>query len=451
MLQSLKGLFKEPPGIYQSWTSIGLAVGVFCTFAYAFFALQSTSMEMWTHDLSVLALLVALVKAPRPARTDPILMFFGAFILLSLFSYAQTHLFLPQYAEERVYFHKLSAIFGFFAVAWWLGGDRRRVFWMLALALAGLFAAIYLHASGYQFIWALRGRRADFGFQNAQHAAMFLSVGLIGWSVFALRFLRPGRMRGLRYVAWGVVLAVLVAGVVVTQTRAAWLGLAVALAAAGVLGVWQARGAPVVNVSRLLVAVMIGAVVVAVLVGRFAKPLEERLRSESEVMSQLARGTVEELPDTNIGIRVKLWRESADWIAKRPLTGWGYEIRARFINDNPDISDKARVGHVHNSYLEILLIYGLIGMALFGGLIAYITTRVWRHWRAGGIPNDVALFGFCFLAFWLVVNMFESYVFGKTGVYLTGIVLGSVYTFVLAPQLRPQDLPSQSARAAVEG
>lgn len=441
MFQNLRTLFSEQREVFQSTDRITFLVGLGATFVYAFGALQMSAMELWGHNLMVLAFVVALFRAPREARTDPVVVMFGVTMLLGVFSYAQTHLLIPQYAETEPSFNKLFAVFIFFPIAFWLRGDMRRVLVLLSLALIGFGLAVLSHASWHDLRWLRIGGRTSFGLGNAQHTAMFFSVALIGWSVFSYRFLLGGRLAALRYVIWAVVFGLLLSGVVVAQTRAAWLGLAAALLAAAVFAGARVRRNPVVL--KMLAVVVLTTVALGWVGWHYArqavKPaLERRSVAEHTVVRQAMTGEVDSLPDSSVGVRIKLWHEAIGWVKQRPLTGWGFEIRERFIKESQNLPEgiRDRFGHAHNSYLEILLIYGAAGILVFGALIVVISRRLWKSWRAGEIPNDVALFGACFFAFWVVVNVFESYIFGKTGTYLVAIVAGCAYTFPLAARLR---------------
>jgi O-antigen ligase len=55
--------------------------------------------------------------------------------------------------------------------------------------------------------------------------------------------------------------------------------------------------------------------------------------------------------------------------------------------------------HLHNSYLELLVRFGLVGAALAAVLLGLLFRATWRAWRQGVLPEDHALWLVGTLAF----------------------------------------------------
>lgn len=162
--------------------------------------------------------------------------------------------------------------------------------------------------------------------------------------------------------------------------------------------------------------------------------ITKRLTAERVTLEKLTEGDFEHIKKGSIGIRIDSWRMALGWIKERPITGWGAQTRKALIqrSDWP-IEYKKKFGHLHNSYLELLVDYGVVGLSLFAGLFAYIWFRAWQAWRHNIIPNDIMAFGALWCIYWLIVNCFESYIiYSATGNYLNAIVMGVLYTYHLS-------------------
>ncbi|MGO2132792.1 MAG: O-antigen ligase family protein [Halomonas sp.] len=340
----------------------------------------------------------------------------------------------PEWVADNPQVDRLAKLFIFVAVAWWLGGHTSNTLLLWGVAALGYLAATLFMDGAYQdWLLGLKGARVDFGIRNAQHSSMMFGVILMAMVILAPRLLRDGKWRLLRGGAWLFVLALSLVGVLVGQTRAVWLGLALAMPL--VLIVWfvyhwvKIGGiAPQALGAVSLIAVLVFGLAIAVL----GKPLTQRLSAESEVIEQVVSGQFDSIPYTSIGIRINTWRAGAEWIAERPLVGWGGQGRSLAIKHTEWLPDdvKENFGHLHNFFLEIWVAYGLLGVGLILALAIWVGQGCWRSWRAGVLPGDLALFGASFFVYWLVVNQFESYNSFWTGVYIHNLVVGGLVTHV---------------------
>jgi O-antigen ligase len=151
------------------------------------------------------------------------------------------------------------------------------------------------------------------------------------------------------------------------------------------------------------------------------------------VIEKIMTGDLDKVPLSSIGIRIHTWRKAVGWIQERPWTGWGPKSRkALYANSDLPPSIKKQFGHFHNSIIEITLAYGLVGLAVFMLIAGVVGYRAWWAWRRGLMPDDVFFFLGAFFIYWLIVNMFESYVIYTTGYYINALVGGAAYTFYLA-------------------
>ncbi|ABE59046.1 O-antigen polymerase [Chromohalobacter israelensis DSM 3043] len=401
------------------WPEVGEPAGT----AMALFGL--IAVLVWGKDLKGSAALWLLLAA------------IGVQILSWLLGYFHH----PDWISSNPEVDRLAKLFIFIGVAWWLGGSTR---WTLALwgaSVIGYVIAAFVHGGGVQeWLAGFNGQRVGFGIRNKQHGAMLFGVCLVGLTVFARRiFMCLGPSRLPIILVWCVLTLISLAGVMIGQTRAVWLALSV-VAFFGII-IWlmwlvKFHGARSMLRSVTIVVCVLAVVFLGALY-TFKDTLSKRVGYESDVIEKLIDGEFQQLPYSSIGIRIHTWVAAGEWIAERPLVGWGGEGRGLVIDHTDWLPDdiKERFGHLHNFFLEVWVAYGLLGLGVIAALAFWIGRGTWLAWRAGVIPNDMALFGAAFFVYWMIVNQFESYNSFWTGVYVHNLIVGGLVTHIWRWQL----------------
>ena len=322
-------------------------------------------------------------------------------------------------------------------------------FWLLISFGVGL--SVHLTSIPME-VWlaAWQGARPSFGFRNAQHTGVVFATALLAGTLFLPRSLSgPPRVR---LVSLPVLIAfILVAafGVIVTQTRAIWLGLTVAggvVLLAGVVALFCGKHS--VDRHSLVKKAAVGICILLAGAGAFhfgaGDIIARRLASEqvsAETITQAA--SLETAPQSSITVRIGSWSAALEWIAERPVFGWGGRAASRLIDQSPHFDEqfKSHFGHLHNSYLETLLNVGGATMACIVVIVLLVARRIAAGWRAGRIPTDVFLFACTFYPFWATVNMFESYILYDTGFLFNALIGGFVYSWHLRETRSAMPLP----------
>jgi len=159
----------------------------------------------------------------------------------------------------------------------------------------------------------------------------------------------PGAFRPWSAPVW----LVTVAGLAMTYTRGAWLG----------LGAGAVALLPMSRRGRLALLAILVLLPLVFLLG--PRELSHRFRSMSD-------------PDeAGIKERVYMWRSGVTMWRERPLLGWGPGgVKREYSRYALPEAFKQRTGHVHNTPLQILVERGLPGLAAW--LAIYRDTA--RHW-----------------------------------------------------------------------
>ena len=239
--------------------------------------------------------------------------------------------------------------------------ETRRVLFATLMALGVITAVLGCYQRFGKSDWLMLGRvqsepfigraSGSFGAPNSLAGFLILLIPAVG----ALAFRRGARVSG--RVGWGGLALVLVVGLVLTISRGAWLGLAVALAAwplvAGNGNWWRRLGLAVAVAGILAIA---GGVVLA------SSP---RAR---ERFGYLVR-------DMGEKTRPIMWRAAWGLFREHPAVGsGGGSYNVLFERFRPEqFPDEPK--WAHNDYLNTLSDYGAVGFGLLLGMGGVV---VWR-------------------------------------------------------------------------
>lgn len=249
------------------------------------------------------------------------------------------------------------------AFAWTqMGGRAHRWKWVLgvllmAAALDSLYALIQEVNGSSRVLWAARpeqyGLRASGTYLCPNHFADF--IALLFPLALVLVFLPeagfPLRLMAIYF------LAVSTPVLYWTQSRSGWLGLVGGLGVVGLLLAWRKSRA------WLLMAL----VALPLLAAAFGWTAWKTLPAVRERFGQVLAD-----PDKASGIRLQMWRDAPAMFRDRPVFGfgggsyvWAYPPYQRHVKQH------LTWDFVHNEYIQLLLEYGMVGLALaLAGLLA---------------------------------------------------------------------------------
>lgn len=436
------------PQAKQTWLR---NAGITSLFIYAFFWLLDIEISRIGESLMFIFFVVMLfTNKPRFLLKEPIPYIFIAWVIFQIFMYQWATVRFPELAEDHINEARtITNVFMFMVVAWWLGGESKNIIVMLLLCATG-----YLLGATFQDGGLLDGinaffkhERMDFGYQNAQHTAVYSTFVFLSLICLRNRILSyiPKNYTLLAKILIFTTITFSIVAIVASEARATWLGLIVVTAIFTTIYIVREIRKYFINnkkqkFSRKLLAketiwFAISMAVILVTLGLYNTPkvINNRLQMEYSEIHMLMEGNTENLRLGSVGIRIDSWKKAIEWIKERPITGWGAQSRkALLLKSDWSSWLKKTFRHLHNSYFEILVSYGIVGFSLFASLFAYIWYRSWQAWKAGIIPDAIMLFAGLWSIYWLIVNFFESYIiFNATGNYINAIVAGALYTYHL--------------------
>ncbi len=422
--------------------------GIFSLFLYAFFWLLDIEISRIGESLMFLFFVIMLfTNKPKFLLREPIPYLLLGWIIFQVAMYQWAVARFPGLATDHINEARtLTNIFMFLVVAWWLGGNARLIATMLVLCSLGYIIGATFQEGGLldEMSQFRKYMRLDLGYLNAQHTAVYSTFVLFGILAFKSRIVShtPERYKRPTQIVIYLVISFSFIAIITSQARASWLGIiiTVAIYAATYFTLRIRRGKYEIRVPQFRKKSMIGLIITSSIILMVLASynvhtvINKRLNAESDVVEKLIKGDTEHMRLTSISLRIETWKLAVEWIKERPITGWGAQSRKALLQQSDWTPWMKRTfRHLHNSYLELLVSYGFIGLSLFAGLFIYIWYRAWQAWQDKNIPNDVIAFSALWSIYWLIVNFFESYViYSATGNYINAMVAGILYTYHLA-------------------
>jgi len=409
-----------------------VSLGVLTTLIYVFSKLWWTdnSFSDLPGGLMIITFLISAWRSRKDLRGDWVFRLFALSVVIPLLLFAVNYLLDAEAAVKYQVLDRLIRFFFFLPLAWWIGANRVTGDRILLLAALGLLLAVLLDpnlSDSLKTLW--QGERIDFNLRNAQHTALFFGLMLIGCTAYLMEQ-KPSKPPGNRLLLLCLLVPVALVGFWGAQTRAAFLAMLIC----GLVAIfgYLVKHWRIYNGKRKTRLAVIFVVAVALLWVPASKVMQQRFSAEQSTLNSLMAGDLDSVPFTSMGIRIHSWAESIHWIEAKPLTGWGLSARGDVIRLAEDFPPevKQKYSHLHNSYLELLLAYGLVGLIFFIALLVIVYRRIVDF--AATPAGKFARYGLLYL---LVMSFFESYLMMWTGIFALALILGPAYSLYLGRSL----------------
>ena len=360
-------------GPWANWDTVRCGVlGVFVASWSLPIAVQQTALGCLLACLGY-----ELWRQRRPPRTPldrPLAIFGGALLVSTLLS--------PDPLQSFIGYRKLWLAGGGLAVFVLVRAQAEvRTLLAVSVGVASVVAAygILQHFTGIDLAKTLVGKETNlwslefsgYGYYRVKalhpsaityaHNLLFPLALVTAWGVAGRE---PAGQRLSLLLGW----TLLVGALAFSLTRGVWLAYAGVFLLCGALGGRSAR-----------LGVALGGLVCGLIFFSAGDSVWERARTIFDFEAEV-----------NIA-RTQIWRANLDMIKERPLTGWGYGNYKQFRGPYYQrYAGTDHSGHAHNTFLQIWIATGLLGLAAFVFLLGSI---LHLGWRAVVVQRDGPLHG----------------------------------------------------------
>jgi O-antigen ligase/tetratricopeptide (TPR) repeat protein len=242
------------------------------------------------------------------------------------------------------------------------------------------------------------GARADTSFGNATYLAVYMLFNIF-LTIFML--MRRHKVSAAMQSVYGLALVLQFAGLYLTETRGALLGVIGGLIVGMIWIALRASGREWSGLRRWSIG---GIVAIVVLAGAFLALRSADLLPKSGTLSRLASISTS---DTTTVARFKyIWPTALKGAEERPLTGWGQENFSYVFNAHyqPGMWNQEQwFDRAHNQFLDWMIAGGVPAFLLY---IAFFALMAWAIIRSRelSVPQQAALLGL--LAAYAFNNLF---------------------------------------------
>ncbi|MEZ5582606.1 MAG: O-antigen ligase family protein [Candidatus Competibacteraceae bacterium] len=410
-------------------------VGIFALYVFALFAYMGNAGAYLGLGLLLVATVADWRRFWHVVRRDVLV---GLLLWAALAVLISAGLALLDRPAERE--TQLAAVSDFFwlwlflGVAWWLRGRQDRVLILLGLALVGFVLGCARVFDEAQLAAVLNHERISFKW-SATAFGQYTAAALLGLLLMMPRLYHS--CQGKRWFWPGIVgmtlLAVLLAeGLVLSQTRTAWLALL--MIGVGLAVTTKYRWVEWANSRSICLYGGLFATLIAAVLAFNSPTFAERFDfTNAGFLSHVWSGDIHAIDDFAIRERATIMQVGSESWRQKPWFGWGLGAaphilaanRARFAPDT-DYQD------FHNIGLELLAglgVFGTLPLLLAFGLLIYRLRVAVRN----GIPErDVYLLLLSLMVLNILCQLTDSRIFSTHGRFYWLLVAGASYTFYLA-------------------
>ncbi len=419
-------------------------------YLYSFTAWLSPHLHAIGLAMSGLALLMTPIALRRILPTRACIVWLSIALYLCAQSLWGNHLFPGSLEDQLQEAGRWLSCGGFLIVGWWFKGDPRIIRNCLGLALLGLCVGL-VHSAGWAALLSFQtGKQTGFHL-TASTAALLAATAILGLLLSA-----PGPARtpsgrighAMKMVTWCTAMYLMLYLLVASQSRATWVAALIAIPLT--LRIRKLRSQTIQKPRRLpgpgwwvLLIIIFG-------IGLNRHMILDRITPDLAVVKsslEFGKNNNNENP-SSLGYRLKAqqfglqkWREHL-WV------GWGPASTRRLISESerPDLWHEPThewLNHVHNSYLEVLLRFGLLGAVFFAisGLIllrGFLSFGAWQQLQAHQLS-------------WLMTGSVLMLGLWAGAVFqFTNPAWQTYFTFILATGFSVSIFPGYKTRTAVE-
>ena len=368
---------------------------------------------------------------------DPIIIILALVLLVQVASWINSLIYLPQYANEIPKLDRLSKLFVFFFIAYWLKGNIKNIMLLWLFFILGFLFAITVNVDIQTILELGLNERVTFSIKNSQFDSMLAGTSLLmTLSLFYLTIKSSqfsNKLKILFLLGLFLLSLLFMYFVLITQSRQVWLGL-ISVIIIGSIAYFKTH--KTTNLKFPIVGFLMIVGVLYLL--STSSIIQKRISAEQDSMVSLLDNS-KPIDMSSVGIRVNSWLEAMDWIKRHPFIGLDSEAIPEVIHQSSRFNNtfKKHFGHLHNFFIETLVAYGIVGLILILTMYYYVI----KSTQTTSIEEDkrkyYLLASICFTTYWLVINNFETFNSRHLGIFAHNIIFASFYTFHLTNYLKP--------------
>jgi len=357
--------------------------------------------------------------------------------------------------DQTRHLWRFSRLFLIPLTAWAVAFSRLGAHRAYVILFAGFFLGMlyYMAEAGWPWFFNTPGR-VDISDENEQFYGMLSATAFLAAIVFGTTVHQRATdtwHRTLHYGFWGLVALAGIQGLLISLARGAFLALAVALTVwAGFQGLRIVKSKSVpwagITIAVLLAATTTGALM-------FSSVLDHsisRVQRDIDIIREGADPETGFYRDRSIGIRLNHWEAAISGWRDHKMLGHGTDgsrhVRAQA--DLPERSARSAPHHFHNSHLDVLVRFGLVGiiaMALF--FISYLRTVRSGN---GAFTHPVTQFAYLATLIFLIAGITQTYWTSQVAWFYLAGALGPAAAegFRVSRSVTPANTISNSSRTS---
>ena len=400
-----------------------------------------------------------------------VIQLFIASLIIQIMSWYSLYLLDPEYTNA-LSLSWLGYFFIFFVIAYWLKGDANKINTTLFAFSIGAILTCLLHSNNiYSDLYKItKGIRVDYNFMNANHSAALLSASLL----IITYIVSKAKVSIIKIIPLLVLATLTIILLMGTQSRSAYFSLVIPLTILSFTSFRKSKfnffftcvislltfssfiysSLPrVSSEAKILQDTYVQGVESNAIDRRFSidetnsakentlhdKPESNEVmvpaypKENSDSRLTLREKTINRLdsisaniPNTNVGIRALSWIDTIKQSLFNPTLGLGNNANTYILDhsNHASVYHKYNIRHLHSSYMELIASYGLVGIIL----LVYLYSHVFNI-AINRASHEIFIFAICLYSFLGVLNLFESYLFVKSGVLINTLVLGVLYSY----------------------
>ena len=406
------------------------------------YTLTSLPFEQISKVASVIFLVLSLpllFQERKKIFKDPMVVILGFIIIIQIASWLSSTIQYPEFANSIPKLDRLTKLFLFIFIAYWLKGNTRKIYALLFCYLTSVLLSLVIYPDAINvFIAGLDGVRVNFGLKNAQYTSMFGGMCFIICAFFILQEVKK-LQKNIYYILLLILLSVIFFIVMlISQSRQVFLALLVSILVLPILAKITINTVSIKNTFLFYILILLSVLTISNM-----NFVDKRVMRESSAINLVLQGDIDKIPmdDTNSTLlRVNSWIESWKWIKKNPVLGADSSAIPQVIIQSEKFQSSSAKGfrHLHNFHIEVLVAYGILGLLAIYAVYGWLLISLFKIKKKIPEATPFALLASVFCVFWFIINFFENFDSRSYGVFTHNIILGCCYTFYLTNSLQSQ-------------